>query len=121
MDRASVWISPNPHCFPRGARGFARKFPPRRRALSVRPTAVADEIVNHPWRVGRRSGFGVTEPTAETDDGTPQSGDPKAPAANVHGVNVVVPQLAVARVPEPMPVVMKLRPCQRTHRRRARE
>src|SRR5262249_13754021 len=36
---------------------------------------------------------------------------------NVQRVNIVVAQLTVARVPEPVPVVVKLRPRQRTHRR----
>src|SRR5262249_40162831 len=40
----------------------------------------------------------------------------ETPAANIQRVNVIVAQFAVARVPEPMPVVMKLRTCERRHR-----
>src|SRR5207237_1586944 len=60
-----------------------------------------------------------TEAPAVADDSAAQPGDVEAPATNVRRVNVVVPQLAVTRVPEPVPVVVKLRACQRTHRRRA--
>ena len=67
-------------------------------------------------RVGRLGGVGVTQPSAVADDRAAQPGDAQAPATNVRRVNVVVPQLAVARIPKPVPVVMKLRTSQWNHR-----
>src|SRR5439155_305980 len=78
---------------------------------------LAAEIMNDDLGVGRLAGVGVTETSAVADDGPAQAGDAQTPAANIRRVNIVVPQLAVARVPEPVPVVMKLRPRQLIHRR----
>src|SRR5882672_2928144 len=58
----------------------------------------------------------VPKTSSETDDSAAKSRYPEAPAANIERVNVVVAQLAVSRVPEPMPVVMKLGTRERIHR-----
>src|ERR1051326_781640 len=77
------------------------------------------KIMDDDLCVGRLCGVDVTETPAVADDGPAQAGDAQAPAANVRRVNVVVAQLAVARVPEPVPVIVKLGPGQLRHRRRA--
>src|SRR5439155_12941279 len=56
---------------------------------------------------------------AVTDHGAPQAGDAKTPPANINRMNVIVAQLAIAGVPEPVPIIMKARPRQRAHWRRA--
>src|SRR5437867_6714341 len=91
----------------------------RLQSARLRNDGLAAEIMNDHLRIRRFPGVRVTETSAVADHGAAQPRDAKAPTANIRRVNVVVPQLAVARVPEPVPVVMKLRPRQRNHRRRS--
>src|SRR5439155_20147953 len=80
---------------------------------------LAAEIVNDNLRVGCLCSVGVTETSAVADDGPTQAGDAEPPAANIRRVNIVVPQFAIAGVPEPVPVVMEFGTGQRNHRRGA--
>src|SRR5439155_14577254 len=74
----------------------------------LRDDRFTTEIVNDELRVGCLRGVGVTKTSSVADDSAAQSCDAEAPATNVRRVDVVVPQLAVARVPEPVPIIMKL-------------
>ena len=68
------------------------------------------EVVDDHLRVGRLARVLVAEPPAVAEHRVAQAGQPHQPAADVDVVDVVVPQLAVAGVPDPVPVVMELRP-----------
>src|SRR6266516_2759836 len=83
----------------------------------LRDDGLAAKIMNDYLSVGCLAGVRVTETSAVADDGPAQAGDAQTPAANIRRVNIVVAQLAVARVQNPVPVVMKLRPRQLIHRR----
>src|SRR2546421_7179770 len=72
--------------------------------------------MNDHLRVGCLRGVGVTKASSVAEDSAAQSCDAEAPAANVRRVDVVVPQLAVAGVPEPVPIIMKLRTRKWNHR-----
>src|SRR5262245_38595078 len=87
----------------------------------LRDDGFVAKVVDTDLRVGRLAGVCVPETSSVINDGAAQARDAQPPAANIDGVNVVVSQLAVARLPEPMPVIMKIRAGQRTHRRRTGE
>ena len=67
-------------------------------------------------RVGGLCRINISHPSAHTPDRIRQSLDVEAPAGFVHLVDTLVPQVAVARVPEPVPVVMDADAVQRFHR-----
>src|SRR5262249_18524348 len=69
-------------------------------------------------RVRRLAVVDVTEATADAEDALRQFGLAEAPAGLVHLVNALVAEVAVAVVPDPVPVVVQLGPHHRLERRR---
>src|SRR5438045_1556099 len=57
-------------------------------------------------RVGGLALIGVTESAAEAEDALGQRGAGDHPAGLVHLVDALVADVAVAEIPEPMPIIM---------------
>src|SRR5205823_10932571 len=70
-------------------------------------------------RVGRLAVVLVAEATAEPDNALRHLAPAETPAGDVHLVDALVAQVAVAGVPLPVPVVVELVLVERLHRRRA--
>src|SRR6185437_5381523 len=70
-------------------------------------------------RVGRLAVINVAEPTTDADDAFRQFILAQPPACLVHFMDALVAEIAVARVPNPMPIVMETLAHKRTHRRGA--
>src|SRR5688572_5975549 len=88
-------------------------------AARLRDNRPVTEIEDANLRVGSLASVDVAQAPAVADYRASQTRHAQAPAANVERVHVVVSQLAVARVPHPVPVVMQLGTGQGTEGRRA--
>src|SRR5439155_3640912 len=65
-------------------------------------------VVDADLRVGRLAVVGVAEAAADADDRTADVVAAQAPAGDVHLVDALVAQVAVAVVPGPVPVVVQV-------------
>ena len=77
------------------------------------------EVDQGDHRVGRLALVRVAEPAAEADDALGQGGAGDHPAGDVHLVDPLVADVAVAEIPEPVPVVVDVVGVERVLRRRA--
>src|SRR5262249_47337913 len=68
--------------------------------------------------VGGLPGILIAEPAAVTDDPLADIVDAQSPAGEVHLMDALIAEVAVAVIPLPVPVVMELRAGQGVHRRR---
>ena len=64
--------------------------------------------MDHDLGVGRFAGVFVAQAAAVAEHALADVIAPQAPAGDVHLVNALVAQVAVAVVPEPVPVVVQL-------------
>ena len=67
------------------------------------------EGVDDHLRVGGLARVFVAEPPADAEHRVSQAFQPHHPPADINVVDIVIPQLAVARIPVPVPVVMECR------------
>src|SRR5205823_3032099 len=90
----------------------------RERALARQSADLEDQlrvpVVEHAdLRIGGLPIIHITEPTADTDHRLRQLVLGESPARLVHFVDALVAEIAVAVVPEPVPIVVELRPHER--------
>src|SRR5207247_2452046 len=76
-------------------------------------------VVENELRVGRLAVVFVAEPAPGAEHARRQGVFAEKPAGDIHLMNALVAEVAVAVVPDPMPVVMKSLSADRRHRRRA--
>src|SRR5438132_397225 len=95
----------------------------RIRALARQSANLKDQlcvtVVKHAdLRIGRLSIIYITEAAANADHRPRQLVLGKSPAGLIHLVDALVAEVAVAVVPEPVPIVMEFLPHERLNRRR---
>src|SRR5438477_529743 len=76
-------------------------------------------IMKNDLRIRRGAVVDVAEAAAETEDARRKLVLAQEPAGDIHLVNALISQIAVARIPNPMPIVMEALAHERLHRGRA--